>query len=58
MFATQKGLIKKTSLSEYVRINRNGKYALRFKIDGDSLVNVRSATDEHDIVMISTAGFA
>jgi len=58
MFATQKGLIKKTSLSEYVRINRNGKYALRFKIDGDSLVNVRSATDEHDIVMISTTGFA
>ena len=31
---------------------------LRFKIDGDSLVNVRSATDEHDIVMISTTGFA
>ena len=58
MFATKMGLIKKTSLSEYVKINRNGKYALRFKIEGDSLVNVRSATNEHDIVMISTTGYA
>ncbi len=58
LFATKLGLIKKTALSEYVRINRNGKYALRFKLDGDSLVNVRSATNEHDIVMISTTGYA
>ena len=53
------GLIKKTALSEQIaRINRNGKYALRFKIEGDSLVNVRSATNDHDIVMISTTGYA
>ena len=26
---------------------------MRFKLDGDSLVNVRSGTDEADIVMIS-----
>ena len=58
LFATKKGLIKKTKLEEYVRINRNGKYALRFKLDGDSLVNVRSGTDEADIVMISSTGFA
>jgi len=58
MFATNQGLIKKTKLSEYVRINRNGKYALRFKKEGDSLVNVRSATDDHDIVMISSTGYA
>ena len=58
MFATNNGLIKKTKLSEYVRINRNGKYALRFKMEGDSLVNVRTSTDEHDIVMISSTGYA
>ena len=58
LFATRLGLIKKTALSEYVRINRNGKYALRFKLEGDSLVNVRSATNDHDIVMISTTGYA
>lgn len=58
LFATKKGLIKKTSLKEYVKINRNGKYALRFKIDGDTLVNVRNGTDESDVVMISSTGQA
>lgn len=58
MFATKLGLIKKTSLAEYVRINRNGKYAIRFKLEGDALVNVRSATDDHHVVMISTTGYA
>ena len=58
LFATKLGLVKKTDLYEYVRINKNGKYALRFKIDDDELVNVRRATDEHDIVMISSTGYA
>ena len=58
LFATKLGLIKKTRLEEYVRINRNGKYALRFKLDGDSLVNVRCGTDDSDIVMISSTGLA
>jgi len=57
-FATHMGLIKKTRLEEYVRINKNGKYALRFKLEGDKLVNVRNGTDESDIVMISSTGFA
>ena len=58
LFATRLGLIKKTKLEEYVRINRNGKYALRFKLDGDSLVNVRTGTNESAVVMISSTGFA
>ncbi|MDP6869227.1 MAG: DNA gyrase subunit A [Candidatus Poseidoniaceae archaeon] len=58
LFATKCGLIKKTDLHEYVRINRNGKYALRFKLDGDSLVNVRSSVESDDIVMISSTGYA
>ena len=58
LFATKLGLIKKTKLEEYVRINKNGKYALRFKLDGDSLVNVRCGTEDVDIVMISSTGLA
>jgi DNA gyrase subunit A len=58
LFATHLGLIKKTKLEEYVKINKNGKYALRFKLEGDRLVNVRSGTNESDIVMISSTGFA
>lgn len=58
LFATRLGLIKKTKLEEYVRINRNGKYALRFKLDDDSLVNVRTSTNDSAVVMISSTGFA
>ena len=58
LFATRLGLIKKTKLEEYVRINRNGKYALRFKLDNDSLVNVRTGTNDSAVVMISSTGFA
>jgi DNA gyrase subunit A len=58
LFATRLGLIKKTKLEEYVRINRNGKYALRFKLDNDSLVNVRTSTNDSAVVMISSTGFA
>ena len=58
LFATKLGLIKKTKLEEYVKINKNGKFALRFKLEGDSLVNVRSGTEDVDIVMISSTGLA
>lgn len=58
LFSTIKGLIKKTKLSEYVKINRNGKYALRFKIDEDRLVNVRHGTDEDDILLYTARGLA
>ena len=58
LFATRLGLIKKTALSEYVRINRNGKYAIRFKLENDALVAVRAATNDHQIVMITSTGYA
>ena len=58
LFATKLGLIKKTDLSQYVKINRNGKYALRFKLPDDELVNVRLSTDDDSVVMISSTGYA
>ena len=59
MFATTNGRIKKSRLSEYVKINRNGKYALRFaEGDGDSLVTVRPATGDDHVVLVSSHGNA
>ena len=59
MFATTKGRIKKSRLSEYVKINRNGKYALRFaEGDKDSLVTVRPASDADHVVLVSSQGNA
>ena len=59
MFATANGRIKKSRLSEYVRINRNGKYALRFADgDSDNLVAVRPATSSDHVVLVSASGNA
>ena len=51
-FATKKGVIKKSRLSDYVKINRNGKKAINLAAD-DELITVRSGTDEHNVVMVS-----
>ncbi len=59
VFATANGRIKKSRLSEYVKINRNGKYALRFaEGEGDALVAVRPATDADHVVLVSSHGNA
>ena len=41
-----------------MKINRNGKFAIKFKIEEDKLVNVRSGTIESDIILISNTGQA
>lgn len=59
IFATKNGRIKRSYLSEYVKINRNGKYALRFaEGEEDSLVSVRPATEEDHVVIVSARGNA
>ncbi len=59
MFATTNGRIKKSRLTEYVKINRNGKYALRFaEGEGDSLVTVRPSTETDHVVLVSSQGNA
>ncbi|MCC8115388.1 MAG: DNA gyrase subunit A [Bacteroidales bacterium] len=57
VFATRNGLIKKTSLTEYVRILAKGKKAILIR-EGDSLVGVALADDESEILMASRNGRA
>ena len=56
-FATRKGVIKKSKLAEYVKINKNGKKAINLAAD-DELVSVREGTDDSHVVMVSTNGRA
>ncbi len=56
-FATRKGIIKKSLLSHYIKINRNGKKAINLA-DDDELISVRSGTDEDNVVMVSSNGLA
>ena len=56
-FATRKGSIKKSLLSHYIKINRNGKKAINLAED-DELISVRSGTDQDNVVMVSSNGLA
>ena len=58
IFATSQGRIKRSKLADYVRINKNGKYALKFATESDNLVQVRSATDADHVVLVSSGGYA
>ncbi len=58
IFATSRGRIKRSRLAEYAKINRNGKYALKFATENDALVQVRPATDADHVVLVSSGGYA
>ena len=56
MLATKQGLIKKTTLDEYVRINSNGKKAITFASEDDELIGVQLTSGEDEIIMASSGG--
>lgn len=53
VFVTKKGLVKRSALSNFNRINKNGKIAIKFR-DDDELVAVR-LTDGHKHILIGTS---
>lgn len=55
IFATREGHAKRSQLKEYVRINRNGKLALKFASKTDTLVAVRTKTAMNQHVVLVTA---
>ena len=56
-FATTKGVVKRTSLEEFERINVNGKYAITLR-DGDSLLDVKVTDGCAKIILGSNKGKA
>ena len=54
-FATRNGLIKKTKLEEFARINRNGKIAIKLN-EGDSLISVQFTTGDDELMIASKGG--
>lgn len=57
LFVTKNGLVKRTSISEFENINRNGKIAISLKED-DELAFVRLTTGEDDIIIAGSNGKA
>lgn len=50
IFATKKGLVKRSSLANFARINRNGKIAISFRED-DELVGVRLSEGGNQLII-------
>ena len=55
LFATKKGLVKKTLISEFENIRATGKISISLK-DSDELISVRKTTGEDYILLASTSG--
>ncbi|MDM7457976.1 MAG: DNA gyrase C-terminal beta-propeller domain-containing protein, partial [Paracoccus sp. (in: a-proteobacteria)] len=57
VFATSQGDVRRNALSDFTNIMRNGKIAMRLP-EGVSLIGVRLATDEDDIILVTARGRA
>ena len=55
IMATERGIIKKTPMAEYVHINQNGKKAIKLE-DGDSIRNVRVSDGKKDVLLCASSG--
>ena len=55
VFCTQKGLVKRTNLSEFDNIRTNGKIAITLKED-DELISVKKTNGENEIIIAASNG--
>ena len=55
MFATASGGIRRNALSDFVRVQANGKIAMKLD-EGDQLVRVRTCTAEDDVLLLASGG--
>ena len=55
MFATAKGNIRRSDLSDFHNVMRNGKIAMRLD-EGDTLVGVRACDDSNHVLLASKKG--
>ena len=57
LFATRNGMIKKTSLTEYVSAKKSGLLSITLK-DDDELINVRLTDGQDNVVLVTRKGIA
>jgi pantetheine-phosphate adenylyltransferase len=55
MFATQSGGVRRNKLSDFQRINRAGKIAMKLD-EGDHIVGVALCTEEQDVLLTTALG--
>ena len=57
MFAARSGGVRRNSLSDFTRVNRNGKIAMK-PDEGDGIVDVRVVTEDDDLMLTTANGKA
>jgi DNA gyrase subunit A len=55
MFATRDGNVRRNKLSDFVKVNRSGKIAMKLD-DGDAIVDVQMCTDRDDVLLTTSKG--
>jgi DNA gyrase subunit A len=55
IFATERGIVKKTPLTDYKNIKQSGLRAIKIQ-DGDSLLSVRVTDGSQDVLLCSSSG--
>ncbi|MEM1086548.1 MAG: DNA gyrase subunit A [Pseudomonadota bacterium] len=55
MFATRSGGVRRNKLSDFVRVNRNGKIAMKLD-EGDGIVRVRICSPDQDVMLTTALG--
>ena len=55
MFAARSGGVRRNSLSDFTRVNRNGKIAMK-PDEGDGIVDVRVVTEDDDLMLTTANG--
>ncbi|MEO1037992.1 MAG: DNA gyrase subunit A [Pseudomonadota bacterium] len=56
MFATTAGTVRRNKLSDFIRVNRNGKIAM--KLDEEKILDVRLCSEADDVLLVSAGGRA
>ncbi len=57
MFATVRGTVRRNKLSDFQRVNVNGKIAMKLE-DGDGIVGVDTCSADDDVMLTTAAGQA
>ncbi|NOX83808.1 MAG: DNA gyrase subunit A [Alphaproteobacteria bacterium] len=57
MFATRSGSVRRNKLSDFQRINRNGKIAMKLE-QGDAIIGVKICREDEDILLTSASGMS
>ena len=55
MFVTSSGGIRRNNLSDFSRINKNGKIAMKPAKD-ETIISVQTCTDDNDILLATKKG--